>query len=226
MNVKSVSFSHYIMEVFYIGMVKKMKWIEWVKQIQAIAQAGLTYSKDVYDIERFQQLRNISIEMMSHYTKTDWEVVEHLFASETSYQTPKVDIRAVVFQNEEMLFVKEKSDGKWALPGGWADIGLTPTEVAAKEVWEEAGYKVDNFRLLAIFDKQKHDLSPSISHVYKIFIGCEIVGGEKQIGIETEDVQFFGKMNIPDLSLSRNTRWQIKQMFTYMNNLENVSMID
>ncbi len=88
-----------------------IKWIDWVKQIQSIAQAGLTYSKDVYDIERFQQLRDISISMMSHYTKTDWEVVEKLFASETGYQTPKVDIRAVVFQNEKLLFVKEKAMG-------------------------------------------------------------------------------------------------------------------
>ncbi len=88
-----------------------IKWIDWVKQIQSIAQAGLTYSKDVYDIERFQQLRDISISMMSHYTKTDWEVVAKLFASETGYQTPKVDIRAVICQNEKLLFVKEKVMG-------------------------------------------------------------------------------------------------------------------
>ncbi|EJQ52662.1 hypothetical protein IEQ_01705 [Bacillus cereus BAG6X1-2] len=204
----------------------KVKWIDWVKQIQSIAQAGLTYSKDVYDIERFQQLRDISTSMMSHYTKTDWEVVEKLFASETGYQTPKVDIRAVIFQNEKLLFVKEKSDGKWALPGGWADIGYTPTEVAAKEVLEETGYEVEHFRLLAIFDKEKHQPSPSATHIYKIFIGCEIVGGEKKLSIETEDIDFFSENEIPDLSIARNTEWQIKEMFAYMKDRDKERILD
>ncbi|MGF2716712.1 NUDIX hydrolase N-terminal domain-containing protein [Bacillus cereus] len=203
-----------------------VKWIDWVKQIQSIAQAGLTYSKDVYDLERFQQLRDISIAMMSHYTKTDWEVVEDLFASETGYQTPKVDIRAVIFQNEKLLFVKEKSDGKWALPGGWADIGYTPTEVAVKEVLEETGYKVDHFRLLAIFDKEKHQPSPSATHIYKVFIGCEIVGGEKKLSIETEDIDFFSENEIPDLSIARNTEWQIKEMFAFMKDRNKEKILD
>ncbi|EJQ43022.1 ADP-ribose pyrophosphatase [Bacillus mycoides] len=203
-----------------------VKWIDWVKQIQSIAQAGLTYSKDVYDLERFQQLRDISIAMMSHYTKTDWEVVENLFASETGYQTPKVDIRAVIFQNEKLLFVKEKSDGKWALPGGWADIGYTPTEVAVKEVLEETGYKVDHFRLLAIFDKEKHQPSPSATHIYKVFIGCEIVGGEKKLSIETEDIDFFSENEIPDLSIARNTEWQIKEMFAFMKDRNKEKILD
>lgn len=202
------------------------KWIDWVKQIQAIAQAGLTYSKDVYDIERFEQLRDLTVTMMSHYTKTDWEVVEKLFANETGYQTPKVDIRAVVYQDDKLLFVKEKSDGKWALPGGWADVGYTPTEVAAKEVWEETGYKVDHFRLLAVFDKEKHHSSPSATHVYKIFIGCEIVGGEKQTSIETEAVNFFGEKEIPELSIARNTEGQIREMFTCMKDSNKQSLLD
>ncbi|EOQ09173.1 phosphohydrolase (MutT/nudix family protein) [Bacillus cereus VDM021] len=202
------------------------KWIDWVKQIQAIAQAGLTYSKDVYDMEHFQQLRDLSVTMMSHYTKTDWEVVERLFANDMGYQTPKVDIRAVVYQDEKLLFVKEKSDGKWALPGGWADVGYTPTEVAAKEVWEETGYKVDHFRLLAVFDKEKHYPSPSAMHVYKIFIGCEIVGGEKQTSIETEEVTFFGEKEIPELSTARNTEWQIREMFACMKDRNKSSLLD
>ncbi|UNP78143.1 NUDIX hydrolase [Bacillus nitratireducens] len=203
-----------------------VKWIDWVKQIQSIAQAGLMYSKDVYDIERFQQLRDISVSMMSHYTNTDWEVVENLFASETGYQTPKVDIRAVIFQKEKLLFVKEKSDRKWALPGGWADIGYTPTEVAAKEVLEETGYKVDHFRLLAIFDKEKHQPSPSATHIYKVFIGCEIVGGEKKLSIETEDIDFFSENEIPDLSIARNTEWQIKEMFAFMKDQNKERILD
>ena len=165
-----------------------VKWIDWVKQIQSIAQAGLTYSKDVYDIERFQQLRDISISMMSHYTKTDWEVVEKLFASETGYQTPKVDIRAVVFQNEKLLFVKEKVMGnghcRWM-----ADIGYTPTEVAAKEVLEETGFEVDDFKLLAIFDKENinHRLQQRMYIKFLLAVKLLVV---KKTSIETEDVEF------------------------------------
>lgn len=172
-----------------------IKWIDWVKQIQSIAQAGLTYSKDVYDIERFQQLRDISISMMSHYTKTDWEVVEKLFASETGYQTPKVDIRAVVFQNEKLLFVKEKSDGKWALPGGWADVGYTPSEVAAKEVFEEAGYEVDHFKLLAIFDKEK------INHLHRqrmyirFSLDARLLVEKRKLVLKQKRWSFLVKMN-------------------------------
>ncbi len=97
-----------------------------------------------------------------------------------------------------------------------ADIGYTPTEVAAKEVLEETGFEVDDFKLLAIFDKEKHQPSPSVTHVYKIFIGCKIVGGEKKTSIETEDVEFFGEDELPTLSIARNTEDQIKKMFAYM----------
>jgi 8-oxo-dGTP pyrophosphatase MutT (NUDIX family) len=112
-------------------------WLAWAKQLQAIAQAGLTYSKDVYDIERFEAIRNLSIEILAKYTEMDSSIMKELFANETGYATPKVDIRAAVFKNNRILLVKEKSDGKWSLPGGWGDVGLSPSEVAVKEVKEE-----------------------------------------------------------------------------------------
>jgi hypothetical protein len=120
------------------------KWLEWAKQIQAIAQAGLAYSKDVYDIERFQQLRELSIEIMAEHTETNKELIRTLFANETGYQTPKVDVRGVIFQDNKILLVKEKIDKKWTLPGGWADIGLTPAEAVKKEIFEEAGFIADD----------------------------------------------------------------------------------
>lgn len=172
-----------------------VKWIDWVKQIQSIAQAGLTYSKDVYDIERFQQLRDISVSMMSHYTKTDWEVVENLFASETGYQTPKVDIRAVIFQNEKLLFVKEKSDRKWALPGGWADVGYTPTEVAAKEVLEETGYEVDDFSysLYLIKKNINHRLQ---QHMYiKFLLAVRLLVAKRKLVLKQKMWSFLMRMN-------------------------------
>lgn len=192
--------------------------MDWAKQIQAIAQAGLTYSKDIYDIERFEQLRDMSVEMMSEQTGEDKKKIRDLFANETGYQTPKVDIRAVVFKEGRLLLVKERQDKGWSLPGGWADIGFSPTEVAIKEVFEESGFHVKATKLLAVLDKKCHPHPPSPYHVYKIFIACEIIGGEARSGIETSNVAFFHKNELPTLSIDRNTESQIMQMFDQYDN--------
>ncbi|KRE40591.1 NUDIX hydrolase [Paenibacillus sp. Soil724D2] len=189
-------------------------WLEWAKEIQAISQAGLTYGENGYDLERYEALRKISVEMMSYFSETPIDKVTALFASDTGYQTPKVDIRAVVLRENKLLLVKERADGAWALPGGWADIGLTPSEVAVKETREEAGYEVKPVRLLAVFDKKRHAHPPSANHVYKMFILCELVGGEAlEAGLETTGAQFFGESELPPLSVERNTAEQLMRMF-------------
>ncbi|MDP4172197.1 MAG: NUDIX hydrolase N-terminal domain-containing protein, partial [Bacillota bacterium] len=144
------------------------KWLDWAKQLQSIAQAGLLYSKDIYDLERFELIRNISVDILAQHTEVKKTVIKDLFASETGYATPKVDIRAVVFKDDKILMVQEKTDGNWALPGGWADIGLTPSEVAVKEVKEESGFDVKAIKLLAITDKKCHPHPPSAYHIYKL----------------------------------------------------------
>lgn len=195
----------------------EIRWIEWAKQLQSIAQAGLTYSKDQYDLERFQQIRDISVEMMAEHTHIDKRIIKNLFANETGYATPKVDVRAVIFHNGQILMVKEKLDGKWALPGGWADIGLSPTEVAVKEAKEESGFDVKAVKLLAVHDKKCHPHPPSPYHTYKLFIACEIVGGRAETGIETSEVAFFSEDGLPELSIERNTESQIRMAFRLMN---------
>lgn len=195
----------------------ELKWLEWVKQLQAIAQAGLTYSNDIYDKERFELIRKISIEILSNQTNMDTTFIKDLFANETGYQTPKVDIRAVVLRNKKILLVKEKTDNKWALPGGWADIGLSPSEVAIKEVKEESGYDVKAVKLLGILDKKYHPHPPSLYHVYKVFIQCEIIGGMSLEGIETSDVSFFAENELPELSEARNTKSQIEMAIRIAN---------
>lgn len=193
------------------------KWLEWAKQLQSIAQAGLTYSKDVYDKERFEQIRDISVEIMSQYTEIDNTVIKQLFANETGYATPKVDIRSVVFVDNKILLVRE-NDGEWSLPGGWGDIGLTPSEVAVKEVKEESGYDVKAKKLIAVMDKKCHPHPPSPYHVYKMFIQCEIIGGQAQSGIETSEVAFFDENELPKLSVARNTKSQIQLAFKHLHN--------
>lgn len=200
--------------------VKKMepKWLEWVKQLQSIAQAGLTYSKDVYDLERFELVRNISIEILSHQTDMNKTVIKDLFANETGYATPKVDIRSVVFRDNKILMVRENTDGDWSLPGGWGDIGLAPSEVAVKEVKEESGFDVKAIKLLGVLDKKCHPHPPSLYHVYKMFILCEIIGGQPKEGIETSAVEFFAENELPSLSIARNTESQIELAFKHLHN--------
>lgn len=205
-----------------------LKWLEWVKQIQSIAQAGLAYSKDEYDLERFQQLRELSVEIMSMYTKLDMEIVKDLFANEKGYQTPKVDIRAVIFQNRKILLVKEKTDGKWSLPGGWGDVGYSPSEVAVKEVKEETGYDAVSGKLLAVLDNTLpyHHHPPSAFHVYKLFIHCTIIGGCATPSIETVDIDFFGKDELPPLSTARNTESQIQMLFEFLEDPDKKVVLD
>lgn len=191
-------------------------WLEVAKKIQALAQSGLAYSNNKYDIERYEELRNMSIDIMSRYTDMEYEHIRSLFANETGYQTPKVDVRAVVFKDGKILMVKEQVDGCWSLPGGWADIGYSPGEVAVKEVREEAGLEVLPVRLLAVLDKKYYLHPPSPYHTYKIFILCRIVGGEMCSGMETSAVDFFDRHALPPLSVERNTASQLESMFAFL----------
>lgn len=202
------------------------KWLEWAKQLQSIAQAGLTYSKDVYDLERFEMIRAISVDMLSLQTDVSTTMIKDLFANETGYATPKVDIRAVIFKDDKILMVKENTDDKWALPGGWGDIGLTPSEVAVKEVKEESGFDTKAIKLIGVLDKKCHPHPPSPYHVYKMFIQCEIVGGLPREGIETSAVGFFAENELPSLSIERNTESQIKLAFKHLHHPQEPAFFD
>lgn len=202
------------------------KWLSWAKEIQAIAQTGLAYAKDVYDVERYQALRELSVDILANYTLESKESIRLSFANDEGYCTPKTDIRGVVFRDQCILMVREKSDGKWALPGGWADIGLSPSEVVVKEIREESGFETEAVRLLAVMDKKFHNHPPEAYHIYKLFILCQIVGGEAVEGLETSDVSFFAEDELPELSLERNTVEQIHTMFQYLQNSAKPVILD
>ncbi|GHI00789.1 NUDIX hydrolase [Neobacillus kokaensis] len=202
------------------------KWLEWAKQLQSIAQAGLTYSKDVYDLERFELIREISIDIVSQHTDLKKNVIKDLFANETGYATPKVDVRAIVFKDGKILMVQERAEGDWSLPGGWADIGLTPSEVAVKEVKEESGYDVQPVKLVAVTDNKCHPHPPSLYHVYKLFILCELIGGQPAESVETSAVKFFAENDLPPLSAARNTKSQIEMAFQFLKNPEQPIYLD
>lgn len=189
------------------------KWLSWAKQLQAIAQAGIEYSKDKYDIERFQQIRNLSVEILNEYTEIDNEKLKDLFCNETGYQTPKVDIRGAVFKDNKILLVKESIDGCWSMPGGWAEVNLSVKENIVKELKEEAGLNVVPQRLIAVVDRNKHNEPPTAYGIYKIFVLCELIDGDFRENIETEESGFFTLEELPPLSIDRITEAQIHMCF-------------
>ena len=191
----------------------KEKWLEWASELQAIAQAGLTFSTDNYDRDRYEKIRTLSIEILQEYTDVDQNKIRNLFASETGYQTPKVDIRAVVFKGEQILLVREKIDGKWSLPGGWADVNTSVSESAARECIEEAGAIVKPKRIIAVHLANKHNNQQFPYTIYKIFIECELVKYSFTENTETLEAGFFSIDSLPTLSTNRNTMSQIEMCF-------------
>ncbi|MFC4408813.1 NUDIX hydrolase [Chungangia koreensis] len=202
------------------------KWLNWAKRIQALSQSGIAFSKDPYDIERYEELRDISAEIIAEHTELEIHKIRELFTNDTGYQTPKVDVRGVVFKDDQVLLVKERSENRWSLPGGFCDIGLSPAENVVKEIKEEAGYDVIPLRLLAVLDKEKHNHPPSPYHYYMIFIQCEIIGGASNAGLETSNVGFFLEDRLPGLSIRRNTKTQIHTLFEFLRNPEKAPLFD
>jgi ADP-ribose pyrophosphatase YjhB (NUDIX family) len=194
------------------------EWLYWALRIQAIAQTGLTYGKDPFDLQRYQELRQIAVDIASTHLKRSVEAVTVEFAQDSGYPTPKVDIRAVVCRDGQMLFVRETQDECWSLPGGWADIGESPSEIAEREVLEETGFEVKATKLLAVMDKARHGHPPSLTYVYKLFIWCELVGGRATTSMETDAVEWFPRSALPPLSLGRVTVPQVMRMFDHVDN--------
>jgi HAD superfamily hydrolase (TIGR01549 family) len=195
-------------------------WLAIAQRLQALAQAGLAYNPPIFDAERYEEVHALSLQMMANLTGEPVGELGTLFANEVGYPTPKVDIRAVLFRGtDELLLVQEKIDGgRWSLPGGWADVGLTPFEVAVKEVHEETGLEVEAVRLLALFDKKQHPHPPQPWYVYKAFILCQVVGGTLQADTtETAGVRWVHRTELPQLALStdRVTLSQLEQILAF-----------
>jgi ADP-ribose pyrophosphatase YjhB (NUDIX family) len=197
------------------------QWLAWARRLQANAQSGLTYCKDKFDIQRYEEIRSIAAEMMASASpQSDAQSLEQLFAGQSGYATPKIDVRVAAFQNERILLVRELSDGCWTLPGGWADVGEPPSVAAARETREESGYEVRMTKLAALFDRDLHGHPPYPFHTYKFFFLAELTGGAPQNSNETADAEFFTESSIPPLSLTRVTPSQIAHLFHHLRHPE------
>jgi len=196
--------------------VNNSPWLEWAQRLQAIAQTGLTYCRDPFDRERYEAIRGIAAEIMANGAGlTDSSVIEDLFKGDVGYATPKVDVRAAVFDQDRVLLVREREDGCWTLPGGWADIGRSPSLNVIREVREESGYDSEVVKLAAVYDRERHGHPPIPFYTYKLFFVSRLIGGAPGHSIETDGVDFFDENHLPQLSLTRVTPQQIRHMFEH-----------
>jgi ADP-ribose pyrophosphatase YjhB (NUDIX family) len=196
-------------------------WLTWTRELQAIAQSGLTFARDPYDRERYEMLRSLASRIMAAHTATPATRIEALFAGEVGYATPKIDVRGAAFDKRgRLLMVREVADGgRWTLPGGWADVNLTPAENVAKEVLEESGFEVRVRKLAAAWDRTRQGHLPAVFSACKLFFICDIVGGAARTGPETSEVAWFAEAEIPpDLSVDRVLPRQLSRMFEHARN--------
>ena len=193
------------------------KWLDWARRLQATAQNGILYTESAFDRERYEEIRAVAAEIMAEHSELDFPAIRDLFSAEEGAATPKVDVRGVVFREGRILLVKETSDGKWTLPGGWANVDDTPKRAVEREVFEESGFETEATKVLAVYDRNRQGhVPPYPYHVYKILFRCEIISGEATPSIETADVDFFAEDAIPELSARRTTTVQIARMFEHM----------
>jgi len=189
--------------------------LQWARQVQAIAQNGLAFTKDPFDRERYDQLQRLVASILSSELDIPVGQVRDLWSRDEGYATPKVDVRGGVFDHGKVLLVRERSDRKWTLPGGWVDINDAPSAAVEREIREESGYQAKAVKLAALFDKNRHPHPPGIHHIYKLFFLCELTGGAPTLSNETDGVEFFPVDRLPELSAGRVTRSQIARLYEH-----------
>jgi ADP-ribose pyrophosphatase YjhB (NUDIX family) len=196
--------------------VTQPDWLGWVARLQAIAQAGLEHTDGPYDRERYAAVRDLAAEIAAAHLELGSPAerlrLDELLAGDGGYPTPKVDVRALVRRGPQVLLVRERADGRWSLPGGWADVGWAPAAMAEREVAEESGFRVRARRLLALWDRSRHNPGPFPHAVYKVAIACDLLGGAARPSVETLEVGWFGLGALPELSTGRITAAQIERL--------------
>ena len=194
------------------------RWLHWAQQLQAVAQTGETYANNDFDRQRYDLVRNIAAAMMAAGSAAEPRDLVERFARERGYATPRMDVRAAVFRDERILMVQERSDGLWTLPGGFADVGDSPSIAVEREVLEESGFAAKATKLVALFDRNRHPHPPFGYHLWKAFFLCELQGGVARPSIETSAVEFFAADRLPPLSQGRISVGQLQLMFEHRRN--------
>ncbi len=193
----------------------KPKWMEWAQEIFSLSQAGLAYSKNEFDLERYRRLQEITAEMIESQSDVSKESVLDSFSMQAGYATPKIDVRGAVVRDGKILLIQERTDERWAMPGGWADLGNTPASVAEREVWEESGYHVKAEKVVAVLDANRVE-PMEFYHAFKIIFLCTLVDGEPRTSNETMAVGFFDLNELPPLSLFRTNESMLQEVFAHV----------
>ncbi len=189
--------------------------LEWARKVQAIAQNGLAFSRDPFDRQRYQELEQLTATMLATELAAPLATVRSFWEGERGYATPKVDVRGGVFRGDQVLLVRERSDGRWSLPGGWVDVNDAPSAAVAREIREESGYEARAVKLAALVDKNRHAHPPGVHHIYKLFFLCELTGGSPAVSAETDAVGFFPVHALPELSTGRVIAAQIERLYRH-----------
>jgi ADP-ribose pyrophosphatase YjhB (NUDIX family) len=204
---------------------KSPKWLEWAREIFSLSQSGLTYSGNEYDIERYKRLQEITAEMIAEQSEITKESALDSFSMQAGYITPKVDVRGAVIRDGKILLIQERADDKWAMPGGWADLGNSPSSVAEREVWEESGFRVKAEKVVAVLDANR--IEPfEFYHAYKLIFLCKLIGGEPRISYETLAVDFFAPDHLPPLSSYRTNADMLREVFAHIEQPNRPTLFD
>ncbi len=199
-------------------MAPEPSWLRLAREMGAMAQTGLTFTQDPYDRLRYERLRELSAEMLAQGSASDYDIILESLRGQTGYATPKVDVRGAAFRDERVLLVREITDGKWTLPGGWADVNQTAAQCVVREIAEESGFEARPLKLAAVHDYQTRNHLHHKDSIYKLMFICEIIGGEARPSNETSEVGFFALDSLPPLSIGRSTVAQIELMFRHRDN--------
>jgi ADP-ribose pyrophosphatase YjhB (NUDIX family) len=201
--------------------VDEPQWLRIARELRAIAQTGLAFTADRFDRQRYDRVRELAASMLARGSGENYEVIIDILRRDSGYATPKVDVRGAAFVDGRVLLVREISDGKWTLPGGWADVNQSAAECVVREIAEESGFEAKTLKLAAVRDYQKSGHPPrNVDSIYKMFFICEITGGSARASDETSEVAFFPREALPPLSLGRTTAAQVERMFQHAQNPE------
>ena len=202
------------------------RWLEWAREIQQLSQTGLAFAITDYEKKRYKRLTEITAEIVEHHTQLEKQSVEKVLMAQPGYATPKIDVRAAVIKDDKILLVQERSDKRWAMPGGWADVGDIPSEVAIRETKEESGYDIKPVKVIGVFDANRLGDQLELFHAFKIVFLCDFTGGVAAISEETQDVNFFSFDSLPSLSLNRTNEKHINEIIAHLKNPQRQTYFD
>lgn len=202
------------------------RWLAWAREIQALSQTGLAFATSEYETQRYRRLTEIAAEIVRAHTDLPEERLLEDFYLQPGYATPKVDVRGAVVRDSQILLVQERVDGRWCMPGGWADVGDLPSEMVVREVWEESGYRVEPRKVLGVFDANRGGRPLELYHAYKVVFLCELVGGEARPSHETLDVAFFAFDDLPPLSTNRTNERHLAEVLAHLRDPERPAAFD